>query len=336
MLTGRRGVGKTALMRHAFEGMDKAYLFVSRDSEALLCRKFQKALAEQLGITACGAASSLGELFALVMRESLRRHFTLVIDEFQDLERCSGAVFSHMQDIWDRYHASSRLNLVACGSGVMQMRRIFGGRSEPLFGRQTAWITLRPFSTDLIKKILRDANPNFTSEDLLCLFMLTGGVAKHVGLLMDAGCAMKDAMLDCACRMDSFFIAEGFRLLSSQFQGEYSAYFSIMQLIARGVSRRSGIDSAMHKDTGAFLRLLDERYEMIRKIRPILSRPGGKTSAYDIRDEFLRFWLRFICPMQPEIEMGRLDIVRRNMAKHYEEFSLRTLERYFLRKLMET
>ena len=40
VLMGRRRVGKTSLLLHAMEGKEYAYLFVSKDSEAMLCNKF--------------------------------------------------------------------------------------------------------------------------------------------------------------------------------------------------------------------------------------------------------------------------------------------------------
>lgn len=79
--------------------------------------QFQQALSSQLGISIHGTPSRCCDLFEAVMKESQRRHFTLVIDEFEDLKRCSSSIFSKIQDVWNRYHASSRLNLIACGKG---------------------------------------------------------------------------------------------------------------------------------------------------------------------------------------------------------------------------
>ena len=70
VLTGRRRVGKTSLITRSLEGKDYAYLFVSHDSEAILCRKFQKILEEQLGIHIYGSISYFRELFEIIMKES--------------------------------------------------------------------------------------------------------------------------------------------------------------------------------------------------------------------------------------------------------------------------
>lgn len=42
------------------------------------------------------------DLFKVIMRESQKRHFTVVFDEFQNLYKVNPAIFSEIQDIWDR------------------------------------------------------------------------------------------------------------------------------------------------------------------------------------------------------------------------------------------
>ena len=54
VLMGRRRVGKTSLITKSLEGKEYAYLFVSKDSEALLCRNFRRDLEQQIGLTIYG------------------------------------------------------------------------------------------------------------------------------------------------------------------------------------------------------------------------------------------------------------------------------------------
>ncbi len=51
VVNGRRRVGKTSLVTKALEGMDTAYLFLSKDTEAVLCSKLKQELETSLGIT---------------------------------------------------------------------------------------------------------------------------------------------------------------------------------------------------------------------------------------------------------------------------------------------
>ena len=336
VLMGRRRVGKTSLILHALEGRDYAYLFISKDSEAVLCRKLQASLEEQLGIHIYGTLTHFRDLFEVIMRESINRHFTVVFDEFQTLHKINPAIFSEIQDIWDRYHTESRLNLIASGSIQSLMKRIFEDENEPLYGRPTSKFTLRPFTTAVLKEILTDHCPNYSNEDLLCLYMITGGVAKYVELLMDAQCYTKEKMLNYVCRQDSYFLTEGKDIVNQEFSDEGTTYFSILQMIAEGLTRRGDIDGAMQKDMGVYLQNLEKNYNMISRLKPLLAKPNSKVTAYEISDQFLRFWFRFICPYQSLIERQQFTLIRQNIGKNYEKFSGRTLEQYFQAQAMET
>ncbi len=336
VLMGRRRVGKTSLVTQSLVGKEYAYLFVSKDSEALLCQNFQKELEAQIGLTVYGEVSRFKDLFEVVMREAQRRHLTIVLDEFQTLYKINPSIYSDMQNVWDRYKQTAKINLIVLGSVQTLMKRIFEDEAEPLYGRPTSKFVLRPFTVEVLKEILHDANPNCSAEDLLCLYMITGGVAKYIELLVDAKCCTKEKMINYVCRQDSYFLTEGKDLLNQEFSGEFSTYFSILQLIAMGKTKRSEIDSTLHKDTGTYLQNLEGRYELISRMKPLLARQNGKVTAYEIRDNFLRFWFRFIYPYQSLIERNLFSLLHGNITKNYEWFTGRTLERYFQDKVMET
>lgn len=336
VLMGRRRVGKTSLITKALDGRQWAYLFVSKDSEAVLCGKLQKELETQLDIHAYGQLTHFRDIFRIIMEESQKRHFTIVLDEFQTLYKINPAIFSEMQDLWDRYHTTSKLNLIASGSIQSLMKRIFEDKGEPLYGRPTSKFVLLPFTIDTLKLILRDYYPDYTNEDLLCLYMITGGVAKYVELLMDAQCYTKAKMLNYVFRQDSYFLTEGRDLVRQEFSDDSTTYFSILQLIASGLTRRADIDGAMQKDMGAFLQNLEKNYNLVSRLRPVLAKPASKKTAYEISDQFLRFWFRFICPYQSLIERQQLILLRQNAEKGYEQFTGRTLEQYFQQKAMES
>lgn len=138
------------------------------------------------------------------------------------------------------------------------------------------------------------------------------------------------------CRQDSYFLSEGRDLVNQEFSDDSTTYFSLLQLIANGLTRRADIDGAMQKDMGTFLQNLEKNYNLISRIKPMLAKPASKTTSYEIRDEFLRFWFRFICPYQALIERQQMDLLRQNMEKNYEDFTGKTLEHYFRAKMMES
>lgn len=72
-------------------------------------------------------------------------------------------------------------------------------------------MTVRPFTPTVLKEILAEYRPDYTAEDLLALYAFTGGVAKYVQLLVDAGATTKADMLDHIVKADSIFWARARR-----------------------------------------------------------------------------------------------------------------------------
>ena len=335
-LIGRRRTGKTSLLLKSVEGTRHLYLYVSKDNEQMLCKKFQEQATATLGIQIFGQTNSFDELFEQLMCYGIDNNYTLIIDEFQNFLSINKSIPSSIQDVWDRYKDRARVNLILCGSIYSMMKRIFENGDEPLYGRRDSNMRLLPFSISTLKQILADHNPNYVAEDLLCLYMLTGGVAKYVALLMDAKATTKDKMLRCALAPDSPFLSEGTELLVSEFGRDYGTYFSILQLIAGGMTTQSEIDSIIGKNTGAYLNNLHVDYTFISKNTPILSKPGARNIKWQIDDPFLRFWFRFVYPYQGLIESNRTELLVQYVSDNYAQYTGKTLERLFHERMWQS
>ncbi|MDR1883362.1 MAG: ATP-binding protein [Prevotella sp.] len=335
VMVGRRRIGKTSLLLESVKEQKYLYLFVSRKSEPLLCEQFQKDATDALGLQIFGTVTRIKDLFEQLLVFASKEHYTLIIDEFQEFNNVNPSIFSDVQNLWDQYKDKAKINFIASVSIYSMMMKIFENRKEPLFGRLTSKITLQPFTVSVIKKILNDYNPEYTSEDLLCLYMLTGGVPKYIDLLMEAGAVTKDTILDMVTRPDSPFIGEGKELLVSEFGKEYGTYFSILQLIASGKTTQSEIDSIIGKNTGAYLVNLEKEYSLVTRNKPMFSKPESRKNRWSLNDNYLRFWFRFIFPNQSLIEMGKYELLREFIEKNYEQYSSSILEKYFRAKMAE-
>jgi AAA+ ATPase superfamily predicted ATPase len=335
IMVGRRRIGKTSLLLRAAEGQKMLYLFVSRNNEAVLCSQFQQQANDALGLQVYGTVTRFADLFEQLLIFAQKEHYTLIIDEFQEFDNVNRAVFSEIQNLWDKYKDNIKLNLIVCGSIYSLMMKIFENNKEPLFGRLTSKIFLKPFKISVIKEIIKDNNPSCTADDLLTLYMLTGGISHYIVLLMNAKAVTSKKMLDYVSCTGSPFLNEGKELLVSEFGRDYSTYFSILQLIAAGKNTQSEIDSIIGKNTGAYLANLENQYSMIIKNKPIFSKPESRNSRWIIDDNFLRFWFRFIYPNQTWIEMGRLDLLKLFITDNYKQYSGLLLEKYFRQKYAE-
>ncbi len=335
VMIGRRRIGKTALLLKTEQEQKMLYLYVSKDNERVLVEKFQKAAEQVLGLHIYGHLETFAQFFEQVMEYGKDHHFTIVFDEFQNFLKVNPAIPSHIQDIWDRYHESTTVNLVACGSIYSMMHKIFDNDDEPLYGRKDCEIRLKPFRISVIKEILHDYNPGYTSEDLLCLYMLTGGVAKYIALLMDAGATDKERMLKWVTNQESPFLSEGRELVLSEFGKDYANYLSILQLVAGGMTVQNQIDNIIGKNTGTYLKRLEEDYNYVSKLAPMFSKPGSRNLKWCVEDCFLRFWFRFVLPNQALVEMGRNDLLLEIVERDYNDYTGLVLEQYFRQKISE-
>jgi uncharacterized protein len=329
VLVGRRRIGKTRLLKKSAEGSKFVYFFVSRKNESLLCEEFEAIIKTTLNVDIYGSLRSFKDVFGFLMDLSHRLSFTLIIDEFQEFLNINPSVFSEMQNIWDSKKDNSTLNLILCGSVYSLMTRIFEHSKEPLFGRATGRVHLKPFTVATLKEIMRAYNSGYTKEDLLAFYLFTGGVAKYVELLVQAGAFSFKSMMDEILSAGSVFIEEGKNVLIDEFGRDYGNYFSILSLMAYSKTSRSEIESVLKMETGGFLNRLEVDFGIIEKIRPINAKPGARNVKYYIRDNFLNFWFRFIYKNSSALEIANYDYVKTIVARDFPTFSGRFLERYF-------
>lgn len=330
---GRRRVGKTSLILKAFENTKYVYLFVSKKNEIVLCEDFTKDIENQLGITILGTIKSFSVLFEYLINFSKESPFTLIIDEFQEFFNINSSVYSDLQKIWDLKKKQSRLNLIFSGSVYSLMTKIFQNNKEPLFGRADEKIFLKSFNINILKEILRDTNVNFSNNDLLAFYSITGGIAKYVELFIDKNCTTLDKMLFEILQNNSLLIDEGKNVLIDEFGKDYYMYFSILSLIASSKTSRMEIESILEKSVGGYLDKLENDFNIIKSIKPIFNKPNSRKQKYFIEDNFLKFWFRYIYKNKSAIEIGNYEYVKTIIKDDFANFSGKMLEKYFVEKL---
>ena len=329
VVTGRRRIGKTTLIREAYKDAPFIYFFVARKAESDLCEVYLEEISEKLGVPTLGSSRHFSDIFRYLMKMSQTNSFTLVIDEFQDFYRVNKAVFSEMQDIWDEYEKTSHINLVVCGSVYSMMQKIFKDKKEPLYGRNTGELKVKPFAPSVLKQIMADAKPDYGKEDLLALFTFTGGVAKYVSQLVDAGALDKDTIIRFIISANSTFLNEGKNNLIEEFGKDYGTYFSILSCIARGKNTRNEIEDVIGKEVGGYLTNLEHDYELIAKRQPLFEKTSNKNVRYELSDVFYSFWFRFIFKYSYIIEIENYAKLQEIIMRDYNTFSGLMMERYF-------
>jgi len=216
------------------------------------------------------------------------------------------------------------------------MYRIFKDAREPLYGRADRNLKIMPFTTTVLKNIMADFNPDYGSDDLLALYTFTGGIPKYVELLLEAGAYTMSDMVDFMIRSDSPFLDEGDYLLIQEFGKKYGNYYSILSTIASGRNTMADILAVFTGGSvGGQMKRLEEDYAVIGRKRPVLAKEGTQNVRYEIADNFLRFWFRYINRNRDFIESGNLKGLAELIKADYPTYSGTVLERYFRQQLSE-
>jgi len=334
VLSGARRVGKTSLVKNVFGNDNMLYFFVSKKTESALCDIFQKEVEQKLGVPMPEKAMSFEQLFDYLMRLSESRSITLFIDEFQEFKKVDESIYGDIQKIWDLRKDNSHINLIVGGSAKSMLLKLFEDKSEPLFGRQTAAIKLEHFYPALLQEILSTYNPNYTADDLLALYSITGGVARYVELLMDAHATTRTKMIQEIVKPSSIFLSEGKNHIIEEFGKDYGTYFSILTAIATGHFERAQIEDIVGKGVGGYLATLEDTYGIIKKHQPLFV-DSNKTVKYILNDSFYVFWFRYIYRYNYMIEIGAFDQLMQVIQQDFDTFTGKRLESLYREMLIE-
>ena len=339
VVTGRRRIGKTELVRQALDdGGDMPFLYflVTRAPQSAVCENLQSEITRVFGRPMPGRIERFADIFRFVMEKSETAPLTLVVDEFQEFDRTAPEVYSEVAGVWDELHGKARINLVFCGSVNRLMNKVFFSYAEPLYGRNTGRLDLKPFPVSTLKEIFAaHSRRKHTTSDFIDLWTITGGVARYVELFMDCGALSRTDMLKTVFGPVTTFVDEGKTVLVEEFGRDYGTYFAILSGIASGRTTFAELKNLLGTDVGGYLTKLERDYSIISQTQPIFERSRNKNCHYRIDDCFFRFWFRFVYRNLSMIELGRFKELQSLVAKDIDAFSGYALERYFRWKFTE-
>jgi len=334
MIIGRRRVGKTTLALQPFSPDKTLYFFVSKKNETLLCEEFSEEISSKLDVKIIGKIKKFEELFEYLLELGKTKIFTVIIDEFQEFYKINNTIYSSIQKLWDLHKNESKLHFIACGSVYSLMKKIYEDKKEPLFGRADFKIDLKPLKVSVLKEILHDHN-SYTPKNLLDFYVLTGGVAKYIELFVLYESLDEQSMLAEIVKQNSLFLDEGKNRLIEEFGKEYGTYFSVLSLIASSKTSKTEIESILEKNISGHLSRLENDYSIIKSIKPMGAKENSKVQKYEIVDNFLAFWFRFIYKYRSIVEAESYERLRSIIERDFSTFKGRFLEKLFIELLKE-
>ncbi len=303
---GRRRVGKTELAKKFIEGKKSLWLFVEPKTDSLLLEDLESEAEKILKYRP--KFGNWDEFLKFVFSQE---DIVLVFDEFQNFSKTNPLLFSKIQKFWDNYHGKSRIMIIAIGSYVGMMKRLFYEKKEPLFGRTDLMLNLKPFNFMQTYGFLRHIGLNVEKEEALRIYSMLGGVPKYLLYLMQFDLKThKDVLENLFLDQPRILAEEGKNVLVQEFGSEHKGYFSILEAISLGKVLPKEISdyTNLEKDTVAkYLHELYYEYEIVKKEFPVTEEKARDT-RYFIKDNFFNFWFRFIYRNMGRIELNQTDV----------------------------
>jgi len=321
IIYGRRRVGKTTLIKEFLKDKPGAYFFADKQFETELIKRFQNSISENLKAPQLNEIEfkTWDSLFDYWLRHAdFSRKVVLVIDEFQYLAKVNNAFPSIFQRIWDEKLREKNIMVILCGSLINMMYSTTLSYSSPLYGRRTSQIKLSPLGFNDFSGFF----PHIDNERLIEFYSVIGGVPKYIELFNHRKSVFEN-INEHILNKDGYLYSEPRFLLSEEIT-EPTTYFSILKIIAAGERKIGNIASRLMTSTqnltGYFnmlidLGLLDRRVPVTENL-PEKSKMG----LYFIKDNFFRFWFRYVFANQNYLEIGNTGHVLQKLKSDFDEF----------------
>jgi AAA+ ATPase superfamily predicted ATPase len=307
VLYGRRRVGKTELLAHFCQ--DKRHVFFVADQvpEPILRANLSKAINDVVfGVGQVSAVyNTWDDLLNTLAKQAQSERLVVVIDEFPYLVAADPSLASILQRIWDRTLKNTQIMLILNGSYIGMMEETVLGYNAPLYGRRTAQYLLEPLEFVDAQQFF----PSYSAEDRLRAYAVYGGTPAYLQTIQSDQSLQMNIIEGILTRGSALY--DEVRFVLQQELREPRNYFAVLQAIASGNTRQNEIKQAAALDNIApYLETLQQLH-LVERIVPVTESQPHKSrrGVYRLKDNFLRFWFRFVLPNHSQLERGAKEVV---------------------------
>lgn len=311
IVSGRRRMGKTYLLRALVEQQGGLYFGATAATEAESLRQFGAALAEHarspVPFSFATWDDAISYLFGLAVPERGGQPLLVVIDEFPYLVKSAPELPSLIQREIDRFQVEeSRMRLLLCGSAMSVMGGLLAS-TAPLRGRAQLELIVQPFGYRAAADFWGVADsPALAAR----LHAVVGGTpAYRRQFLADDVPGSLEEFDDWLCRtvlspLSPLFREARYLLAEEADIRDTALYHSVLAAVAQGNSTRGGIAGYIGRksvDISHPLNVLEDSRLLAREADVFRS---GK-SQYRITEPLINFYEAVMRPSWTRLESGQ-------------------------------
>lgn len=244
-------------------------------------------------------------IIAMIKEQWGDKHLVVVIDEYPYAASANKSLNSILQYVIDYEFKDTNIFLILCGSSMSFMENQVLGEKSPLFGRRTGQLKINPLDYYDSARFY----PNASNEDKIRYYACVGGTPYYLSLI-DQELSFEENLRELYFEINGYLNNEGILLMKQEFR-EPANYNAVLQAIASGSNTLGKIAGFTKLESSLISKYLITLQELnyIERVIPFGSNPlKGKTSRYQIMENFIAFWYRYILSIRTEIERGNGDI----------------------------
>lgn len=299
---GSRRIGKTSLLKEFIKDKE-AFYFQAKESNELDNRTaFSNEVNKLIGVPYAFVYPSYSDGFDVLLKYADGKPFVIVIDEIAFIAQSDKGFLSELQNNIDHKFKDTEVKLILSGSTISFMKNILKNKRGPLFQRST-------FQMNVKKLVYSDALAflgGLTAEEKIKYLSIFGEHPFYLEMI-DKSKSFDDNIFNLLFSRFGNLVDAPDKVLPSASKDQ-NTYNTILKAIAHRRRTNKEIAEYIGKDpnyVASYLpRLVDN--EIIEKRESF--NKSQKMNYYEISDNLIRFWYRFVFDNKDEIEqnMGRV------------------------------
>ncbi|MGB7128629.1 MAG: ATP-binding protein [Candidatus Rhabdochlamydia sp.] len=315
VIKGRRRIGKSRLILEFSKGL-KTFIFTGlppteNTTEQTQREYFIQQMERFLGTRGL-KADDWGDIFWHLSQVTQASQVLIVLDEINWMGSFDHTFLGKLKSAWD-LHFKNNPKFMMILSGSMSSwidKNILS--STGFMGRISLELTLDELPLSDCNLFWRKKAPLVSSYDKFKILSVVGGVPRYLEEI-DPDLTAEDNIHNLAFRKGGLLVEEFDRIFSDLFSARFLRYKQIVERLAEGSATMEQICSAMNLEKGGtvseYLEDLAETGYIIQDYTwNIKNNKESNLCKFRLRDNYLRFYLKYIEPLRTQIEKNRIVI----------------------------
>lgn len=313
VVKGRRRIGKSRLILEFSKGL-KTYFFTGLPPTESTTDKTQKEyfvqqmerLLEIRGLK----AEDWGDIFWQLSQTMQSKQVLLVLDEINWIGSLDNTFLGKLKSAWDLHFKNNPKLLMILSGSVSSWIDENILSSTGFMGRISLELTLDELPLSVCNLFWRKKAPLISSYDKFKILSVTGGVPRYLEEI-DPDISAEENIYNLAFRKGGLLVEEFDRIFSDLFSHRFLRYKQIVTRLVKGSAtleqicfdidlEKSGVISGYLED------LQETGYISQDRTWNIKNSKKSNLCTFRLRDNYLRFYLKYIEPLRTQIEKNRI------------------------------